>query len=74
MILMEYMDKITWRSEHRTFNGEPYLIDRSTTQGVSKTEAEKKKQEWNLLGYRTRSVQNSSGKYIVYYQDLKSFI
>ncbi len=54
---------------HKTFrelNGKTYMLDEYSYFGISKSDAEKRKDKWKKSGIGVRLVKKANGKYVVY--------
>lgn len=52
----------------REFNGKTYMLDEFSYSGVSKDEAEKRKDMWKKSGLSSRCVKKANGKFVIYYE------
>lgn len=50
----------------REFNGKTYMLDEYSYFGISKSDAEKRKDKWKKCGIGVRLVKKANGKYVVY--------
>jgi histone acetyltransferase (RNA polymerase elongator complex component) len=50
----------------REFNGKTFMLDEFSYFGISKSDAEKRKEIWKKSGLGARLVKKANGKYVVY--------
>ena len=51
---------------YREFNKKTYMLDELSYFGLSKSDAEKRKEMWKKNGLGARCIKNAIGKYVLY--------